>query len=100
MKNKIISEQIENTFEVLSSIEKTTVSPFFKQRVLNKMFLKEEKSIVVKQWFTPSLQFEAIALVLLINAISLFYVFKENNSNTMDNFAKEYSLSSTNTFLN
>lgn len=100
MKNKTIFEQIEDTFEVLNSIEKTTVSPFFKQNVLNKMFLKEEKITVVRQWFTPKLQLVAIALVLLINAVSLFYVFNQNDSNTIDNFAKEYSLSSTNTFLN
>jgi len=100
MKNEIISEQIKDTFEVLNSIEKTTVSPFFKQRVLNKIFLKEKEISVVKLWFTPKLQLTAIALVLLVNAASLFYVFNENNSSTMDNFAKEYSLSSTNTFLN
>jgi hypothetical protein len=100
MKNKNISEQVDNIFEVLNSIEKTSVSPFFKQKVLHKMFLKEEEKTVMKLWFTPKLQLAAIALVLLVNAISLFYVFNENNSTTIDNFAKEYSLSSTNTYLN
>ncbi len=98
MKNKNISEQVDSTFEVLKFIEKTTVSPFFKQKVLDKLFLKEKD--VVKLWFTPKLQLAAIALVLFINAVSLVYVFNEYNTNTIDNFAKEYSLSSTNTILN
>lgn len=99
-KNKNISDLVEDTFNVFNSIEETAVSPFFKQKVLSRMFLKDKEKTIVVNWFTPKLQLAAIALVLLINAISLLYVFNQNNSNTLDNFAQEYSLSSTNSFLN
>ena len=101
MENKTnISKQIEDTLHVLDSIQEPTVSPFFKQKVLRTMFQEKEEKKVVVNWFTPKLQLAAIALILLVNAVSIAYVFNNATSNNIDTFAEEYSLSSTNSLLN
>jgi hypothetical protein len=99
MKNKQIKQQVNETFNVLNAIEKVEVSHFFKHKVLQKLAVEKQQKETVFSWFTPSIQFASLCVILFLNAATVFYVFttaSNNNEKTSDIelFAQKYALQS------
>jgi hypothetical protein len=98
MKNKeYINKQVEATFKVLDTIEEVKVNHFFKHKILQQIENNSEEKQQVLNWFTPKIQMNTLALVLILNASALLYAFstQENTSSiNLDSFAQEYSLQS------
>lgn len=99
-KNYNFKNKIEDTFEVLGSIEEVKVSADFSSRVLSSLEQEKNKSKQIT-WLTPQLQLAAMIVVLLVNAIVIYHTL---NTNTMDNdvsdieqFAKDYNIYSDST---
>ena len=104
-----IHKQVEDTFNVLETIEKVNVNHFFKHKVLQK--IEAEKEVAIKQpilnWFTPKFQLATLGLILLLNISAILYAYNSvestnvNSITDIDSFAQEYSLqSSSNSLLN
>lgn len=92
---KQINTEVENTFEVLDTIEEVKVHHFFKHKVLQRL---ENENVIEPHslgWFTPQLQLLTLSLVLLMNVSTLFYTYSTqelNSNNRLENFAHEYAL--------
>ncbi|WP_299061404.1 hypothetical protein [uncultured Polaribacter sp.] len=104
MENKEhIKNKVKDTFNVLESINKVEVNPFLKHKILQKLNNVEEKKKEIN-WFTPKLQLAAFVIVLLMNAIAIYYVFSSTEvtiTSDINSFAQEYSLQETsNSLLN
>ena len=90
-----------NTLDVLDSIQEVQVSPFFKNKVLNKINQQKEEKSPSLGWFTPQLQLATIAIVISINVTAIYYSFSAQDSqqdiSSFESFVKEYSLDSNTT---
>lgn len=94
MKNKLsINKLVENSLEMGGTISKVQASPFFKDKVLNKLFAEKEATSIFA-WFTPQLQLATLACFLVLNVYT-FIQYSQNNYDTkVSNFAETYNLSS------
>lgn len=104
-KNYNIQDKIEDTFQVLESIKQVEVSANFSSKVLTS--LEDEKQEQKKQiaWVGPQLQLAAMIVVLLVNALVIYYTLNtndiENNVSDIEQFAKDYNIySESNDILN
>lgn len=99
-----IKQNIENTFNVLDTIEEVKVNHFFKHKVLKQLGNQNENKNSNVFGFTPKLQLAALCLVLLMNLSTTFHLFSlegETVETNIDTFAQEYSLQSkTSSLLN
>lgn len=91
-------------FDVLDAIKKVEITPFFKNKVLREINNinaqnKKNKEHYLFNWFTPKLQLASIALILVVNASAVFYVFQNKEKNAITNFASEFSLSTEDYFV-
>lgn len=93
-----ISEEIKATLSAFETIKPTAVSTDFKKRVLSNMYRKENDSKGLK-WFTPSFQWAAIALIVLVNAYSIQYLLTTERTTTIKTFAESYYLTSSSTTI-
>lgn len=83
---------IDTTLNVLDKIETVKVNTLFKDRVLDKINQeKEENSLFV--WFNSKLQLAAMIIVLLVNTFVIVHVFNIEKTSNVQNFAKEFGLS-------
>lgn len=88
-------ENIEKTLEMGLAISKVNVSPFFKGKVLNKIFEeKQEQLQTIFPWFTPKYQFAVLVCILVLNAYALIQYDKQNYNDNISTFAQAYELSS------
>ena len=103
MKNKEqINQQVAATFKALEATEEVKVNHYFKHKVLQQLNVQKEEKTTVLAWFTPSLQFGTLVLVVLLNTSAVFYAFslqEQNLADNLDTFAQEYSLQSQTTSL-
>lgn len=102
MKNKsTIDQLIEDALDSASSIEAVKPSPFFKDKVLNRMAQQDVESVEgirYLNWFTPRYQAAALICFVVLNAVALLSYSTENDySENVENFAEVYGLSETNT---
>jgi hypothetical protein len=73
----------------LESIEDVSVSPFFKEKTLNKLFRSSEaiKISFMERYFTPQLQFVGLLIIVLLNG----YAFYNYNSQQYDTGINKFS---------
>jgi hypothetical protein len=90
--NKNVQEKIDNTFKALDAIEPVNVSPFFKDKTMNRLFLEKEEEKAAWSWFTPKLQLATLVCVVVLNTIA-FTKFKETKyDENVTLFAESYGL--------
>ena len=53
--NKEITQKVEETFQVLESIEEVQVNHFFKHKVLKQLENQKEEQSTIFAWLTPQL---------------------------------------------
>ena len=83
--NKNIQDKINSTLKSIEAIEAVTVSPFFKDKTMNKLFLEKEAPIV-STWFTPKLQLATLVCVVVLNIVA----FSQMKTNTYDENINEF----------
>jgi hypothetical protein len=62
-----------NTLDILDAIQEVQVSPFFKNKVLNRREQQKEVKESSFSWFSPQLQFASLALVICIIVKKIFF---------------------------
>jgi len=90
-----------NTLDILDSIQKVKVSPFFKSKVLNKIEQHKEEKVPLFPWFTPQLQFASLAIILCVNITVIYYSISSTETTEVqlsefETFVQEYHLESSN----
>lgn len=93
-KSKDIENTIEATFDVLDTINDVNVSPFFKDKTMQRLFTKEEEAVATGySWFTPKLQFATLVCIVIINALGILQLTKASYTDSITEFANSYELS-------
>jgi hypothetical protein len=68
--NKNIQSKIDSTLSVMDAIETVNVSPFFKDKTMQRLFAEKEETTTVWNWFTPKLQLATLVCVVVLNVIA------------------------------
>ena len=98
--NKNIQEKIENTFKASETIQAVNVSPFFKDKTMNRLFLEKEEEKTAWLWFTPKLQLATLACVVVLNVFAISKLNETTYNENVSDFAESYGLSTnTESFL-
>lgn len=93
--NKEIQSKIDSTFDAMDAIETVNVSPFFKDKTMQRLFSEKEQveQKMVWSWFTPKLQLATLACMLVLNVIAFNNLQKSDYEENVDQFAETYGLS-------
>ncbi|MCL5129492.1 MULTISPECIES: hypothetical protein [unclassified Algibacter] len=103
--NKDIQQKIDSVLNAVDGIETVNVSPFFKDKTMQRLFSEKEKVVEQSSWFTPKLQLATLVCVVVLNVIAFTQLDSSGASSYDENlneFAETYGLSSSSTtsFLN
>lgn len=91
---KDINEHVEAAFDTLDTIKEVNVSPFFKDKTMQRLFTEKEETVSTGfGWFTPKLQLATLICVLIINIVGLWQLTKTEYNTNVSEFAKAYELS-------
>lgn len=91
--NKDIQKKIIETLDVVDTIDNVQVSPFFKDKTMQKLFSDEEQEQAVFTWFTPKLQLVALACVIVLNILAFSQLSVVSAEDQVGDFAETYGLS-------
>ncbi|MFD2824026.1 hypothetical protein ACFS5M_10110 [Lacinutrix iliipiscaria] len=88
-----IQNKIENTISTIDAIETVNVSPFFKEKTMQRLFLEKEEEKVAWSWFTPKLQFATLACIVVLNVVAIINKQETTYDENVSQFAESYGLS-------
>ncbi|OEK07593.1 hypothetical protein A8C32_17505 [Flavivirga aquatica] len=91
--NKDIQDKIDMTFKSVDVIESVNVSPFFKDKTMQRLFTEKEEPQVVWSWFTPKLQFATLVCIIALNLIAFSKLQGATYDENINEFAESYGLS-------
>ncbi|MFK7750715.1 MAG: hypothetical protein AB8B65_20150 [Kordia sp.] len=90
---KDINQKIEATFDVLNTIDEVSVSPFFKDKTMQRLFSEKEETVSAGfSWFTPKIQLVTLVCVLIINVFGVYQMTKTEYDTNISDFATMYEL--------
>jgi hypothetical protein len=90
---KDIKHTTEANFDVIDQIKEVKVSPFFKDKTMQRLFAeKEEIAPVSFGWFTPKLQFATLVCIVIINVVGILQLTKTTYTDNVAEFANAYEL--------
>lgn len=94
MKTKInIKDKINDTLNSVDTINDVTVSPFFKDKAMQLLFVeKEEKQTRILSWFTPQFQLATLACVIILNVFAFTKLKETTYNENVGQFAESYGL--------
>lgn len=92
--DKNIQGKIEDTFKALEDIETVNVSPFFKEKTMQRLFAEKEEEQPAWSWFTPRVQLTTLVFVLILNGIVFTKLRETTYVENVGQFAESYELSS------
>jgi len=89
-----IQNKIDEVLNASESIEKVNVSPFFKDKTLDRLFTKQEvRQKSAFTWFSPQLQLATLACVVILNVMALTKLKESTYNENVSQFAESYGLS-------
>ena len=91
--NKDIQNKIDSTLSAIDTIEEAKVSPFFKDKTMQRLFAEKEEKQIAWSWFTPKLQLATLVCVVILNAIALTKLQETSYDDNVNQFAESYGLS-------
>lgn len=92
-KTKNIQENIDATLNVLDTINEVKVSPFFKDKTIQRLFSEQEETVPSGfSWLSPKLQLATFVCVLLVNIFGIYQLTKTEYDNNISDFATMYEL--------
>ena len=90
---KNMTDKVEELLKSAGNINEVKVSPFFKDKTLDRMFAaNEELPSSGFSWFTPKLQWAALVIIFLANSYVLYNANQNNYNEKLDQFAETYQL--------
>ncbi|WP_298518345.1 hypothetical protein [uncultured Kordia sp.] len=90
---KDIQENIDTTFDVIDTINEVKVSPFFRDKTMQRLFSEKEEAVSTGfGWLSPKLQLATFVCVLLINIFGIYQLNKTEYDNNISDFATMYEL--------
>lgn len=94
--NKNIQRDIDLIIESVDTIKDVQVSPFFKDKTLQRLFSeKEKKQQSVFLWFSPQVQFATLACVVILNVVAFTKLKETTYNENVSQFAESYGLTTT-----
>lgn len=91
--NKNIQKKIDGTLDAMNTIETVHVSPFFKDKTMQRLFVEKEEKQVAWSWFTPKLQLTTLVCVVVLNVIAFTNLQNTAYDENVSEFAESYGLS-------
>ncbi len=91
--NKDIQKKIDSTLDAMDAVKTVNVSPFFKDKTMQRLFAEKEEKQVVWSWFTPKLQLATLVCVIVLNVIAFTNLKKTTYNENVTQFAESYGLS-------
>ncbi|WP_308993037.1 hypothetical protein QLS71_011125 [Mariniflexile litorale] len=100
--NKDIQNKIDSTLNVIDAIETANVSPFFKDKTMQRLFTEKEEIVTTRNWFSPKLQLATLSCVVILNVIAFTQIKASSYDENINEFADTYgfSTSTETSFLN
>ena len=97
-----MERKIHKTFEVVNAIQDVKVSPFFKDKTMQRLFAEKEEQATVWDWFTPKLQMATLICVIALNLFAFTQYNASSYEEKLTDFASTYGLTteSDNTIFN
>ncbi len=91
--NKEIQNEIESTLNAFDLTKQVNVTPFFKDKVMNRLFLEKEERQRRLSWFTPQFQLGMLAVLIILNVFAITQFKNDTAIDTeLDEFAQTYDL--------
>ena len=92
---KNIQNEIIDTLNSVNTINDVEVSPFFKDRTLQRLFVEKQENLArVRSWFTPQIQLATLMVFVVLNVFAFTKLDSTPSNDEIDEFAQTYSLSS------
>jgi hypothetical protein len=100
--NKDIQNKVQETFEAFDGMQGVKVSPFFKDKTMQRLFSEIEEKQIVWSWFTPKLQLATLVCIIVLNVLAFTNLSASAYQDNISEFAETYGLSSrlNDTFIN
>ncbi|GAA3598313.1 hypothetical protein Q4Q39_19745 [Flavivirga amylovorans] len=92
--NKNITNKIEDTLNAMDAVEDVKVSPFFKDKTMQKLFAEQEEEPLILSWFSPKLQLATLVCVIVLNVLAFIQLNSNKYDSDINDFAETYGLSS------
>lgn len=92
--NKNIKDKIHSTLNALDTLNSVQVSPFFKDKTMQKMFAEKQTISKSWSWFTPQLQLATLVCVVIVNVYAIRQIKSTKYNEAISSFASDYGLSS------
>ena len=93
--NNNMKEKIESTFNALDSIKEVQVSPFFKDKTMQKIFSEKKETTYVWSWFTPKVQLATLVCIVILNVVAFSQLEQDSYNEDIYEFAESYGFSVT-----
>nr|WP_321223083.1 hypothetical protein [uncultured Psychroserpens sp.] len=90
--NKNITKKVDLVLDSANTIIKPNVSPFFKDKTLQRLFAEKEVKKSAWSWFNPKLQLATLAGVLFLNIYAIKEIQNTNYNQSISSFAQNYGL--------
>lgn len=88
-----IKDRVTNIFDSIDAIETVKVSPFFKDKTMQRLFNDKEETISFWNWFTPKLQLATLVCFLILNVIAFSQLNTSTYDENVNQLAESYGLS-------
>ena len=90
-----IQHKVDAVLNASEKIEKVHVSPFFKDKTLDRLFAKQKVKQNAFSWFSPKLQLATLACIVILNVMAFTKLKETTYNEDVSQFAESYGLSST-----
>ena len=88
-----LQEKIEESLNSVDLIKEVQVSPFFKDKTMQKLFSEKEEVTYAWSWFTPKLQLATLICVVILNVVAFSQLEQESYDEDIYEFAESYGFS-------
>ena len=93
--NRNIQFEIDQTFDSINRIKKVDAPPFFKDKMMKRLFEQEEvEQKFAWSWFTPKLQLATLTCVIVLNFMAFTQLKSDTYNENVNSFATTYGLQS------
>ena len=90
--NKDIENKVKNALEAFDSLEHVNVSPFFKDKTMQRLFVEKEHEVNLWSWFTPKLQLVALGCFILLNVFAVSRLSTETYDDNLVELADNFGM--------
>ncbi|MDD7884852.1 hypothetical protein [Flavivirga sp. 57AJ16] len=92
--NKDIKNKVVDTLNAMDVTEAVQVSPFFKDKTMQRLFVGQEDESLVWSWFSPKLQLATLVCIVVLNVLAFTQLNSNKYDSNINEFAETYGLSS------